>query len=184
MVHYPYMIEVEQRGLLTKEEFERVESYLRAHATHLNEDHKYVEYFIYGDKLLKIIRNDSRQNATLSLKLNTLGNGALFKELECSLPWNQFSTLQEIMHAITTPDQVITGTQKRENFMLDSVEIALKWSEDWGYHFELEVKIDEETESARALELMGHVAEKLGVTIMSEAEVKEFSQKVRERAKK
>ena len=145
------MIEVEQRGLLTQEEFTRVEAYLREHAEYLNEDHKYVEYFIYKDKLLKVIRNDSQKNAVLSLKLNALGNGALFDETECTLPIDQFPALQKIIRTITTPDQIITGTQKRENFILDGVEVALKWSEDWGHHFELECMIEDAKEESAAL---------------------------------
>ena len=177
------MIEVEQRGLLTQEEFTRVEAYLREHAEYLNEDHKYVEYFIYKDKLLKVIRNDSQKNAVLSLKLNALGNGALFDETECTLPIDQFPALQKIIRTITTPDQIITGTQKRENFILDGVEVALKWSEDWGHHFELECMIEDAKEESAALEKIKTVAHKLNVVVMSEEEVAEFAQKVRQARK-
>jgi adenylate cyclase class IV len=173
------MIEVEQRGLLTEEQYIELQNRLKKEAVFLGEDNKYVEYLIYSDKLLKLIKNTSKQIAVLSLKLNPIGEGSFYDETETNFPVEKFEDLQKIITNITKPDQIIKGTQKRENFKLGDVEIALKWSEDWKYHFELEYMIDNENDKNLALEKLKNVADLLNLKAMTIEEEKEFTDKIR-----
>ena len=173
------MIEVEQRGLLTEKEYAILRAKLQSAAIFLGNDNKYVEYWIYSDKLLKLIQNNSKKNSVLSLKLGTIGNSNSREEYEIKLGLEDFSKLEKIISNITAPDQIIKGTQKRENYKLDDVEIAIKWSEDWKYHFELECLIMNDSQREVASKKIQKIAELLKIKTMSPEEEKEFINKIR-----
>lgn len=66
----------------------------------------------------------------------------------------------------------------RHNFRLDGVEIAVKWSEAWGYHAEFELLLDDGASDAARDEAQAKitdVAASLGVTLMSEQELADFT---------
>lgn len=111
--------------------------------------------------------------------MSALGEGSSFQELEVPFDDSAFEAMKELCKAVSLPDQVIEGTQKRTNYVLDGVEIALKWSEDWGYHAEFEIMITSLSEKEEADAKIHAVAENLGITLMTDEEVKEFSDKVR-----
>src|SRR6266481_9258374 len=122
------MYEIEHRALLTKESFETLSEKLEHEAELLGEDDKDVSYYIFPDKLLKVVRNISSGTAKLSLKLNALGAGSSFQEFEISFPEDSFEAMKQIFDNTGAHIQVIRGTQKRTNYKYQDVEIALKWS--------------------------------------------------------
>jgi hypothetical protein len=66
----------------------------------------------------------------------------------------------------------------RHNFRFQGVEIALKWSEAWGYHAEFEVLLDDSASDADRDEASAQIVDvafELGVTLMSEQELADFA---------
>jgi adenylate cyclase class IV len=177
------MYEIEHRAILTKESYETLAEKLAHEATLLGTDDKEVSYYIFPDKLLKVVRNISKGTGKLSLKLNTLGAGSSFQEFEVLFPEDSFETMKSICASISTPDQVINGTQKRTNYEYQGVEIALKWSEDWGYHTEFEIMISDLSEKEAADARIIEVAKNLSVPLMTEEEVAAFSAEVKSKRK-
>lgn len=175
------MYEIEHRALLTEESYKTLSDRLANEATLLGTDDKEVSYYIFHDKLLKVVRNISKGTGKLSLKLNTLGAGSSFQEFEVPFPEDSFETMKSICTSISSPEQVITGTQKRTNYEYRGVEIALKWSEDWGYHAEFEIMINDLSEKEAADILITEIAKALSISLMTEEEVGAFSAKVRSR---
>ena len=173
------MYEIEHRAVLTENAYTALAERLAHDAKLLGTDDKEVSYYIFPDKLLKVVRNISKGTGKLSLKLNTLGAGSSFKEFEVSFPEESFETMKHICENISAPDQVISGTQKRTNYEYQGVEIALKWSEDWGYHVEFEIMISGLSEKEAADARIKGVAEALSVPLMTEEEVGAFSALVR-----
>ncbi|HWU24614.1 MAG TPA: hypothetical protein VN086_02580, partial [Candidatus Paceibacterota bacterium] len=102
-----------------------------------------------------------------------------FEEIETSFPPESFDAVRRICDEISSPSQVIVGTQKRTNFIYKGVEIALKWSEDWSYHAEFEIMINNLSEKESADAQIQAVAKELSVPLMTEEEVAEFTAKVR-----
>ena len=133
------MYEIEHRALLTEESYKALAERLAHEATLLGTDDKEVSYYIFSDKLLKVVRNTSKGTAKISLKLTALGAGSSFQEFEVPFPEDSFETMKSICESISIPDQVITGTQKRTNYEYRGVEIALKWSEDWAIMLNLKL---------------------------------------------
>ena len=173
------MYEIEHRAVLTGEAYKELAEKLEREATLLGSDDKEVSYYIFPDKLLKVVRNVSKGTAKLSLKLTALGAGSSFREFEVPFPEDSFETMKSICENVSTPDQVISGTQKRTNYDYQGVEIALKWSEDWGYHVEFEIMIPDLSEEEAADARIHTVAAELSVPLMTEEEVGAFSALVR-----
>jgi adenylate cyclase class IV len=173
------MYEIEHRALLTEENYKALAERLAREAKLLGADDKEVSYYIFPDKLLKVVRNISKSTGKISLKLNALGTGSSFKEFEVPFPEESFETMKSICDNISTPDQVISGTQKRTNYEYLGVEIALKWSEDWGYHAEFEIMISDPSEKEAADVRIREAAESLSVPLMTDDEVAAFITKVR-----
>jgi adenylate cyclase class IV len=177
------MYEIEHRAVLSEEQYNELAEKLTHEATLLGSDDKEVSYYIFPDKLLKVVRNISKGTAKLSLKLNALGAGSSFQEFEIPFPEESFETMKNICDSISAPDQVISGTQKRTNYEYLGVEIALKWSEDWGYHVEFEIMVFDLSEKETADARIEKVAQDLSVSLMTDEEVKIFSDRVRTKKK-
>lgn len=177
------MYEIEHRAVLTENAYNELAEKLAREATLLGSDDKEVSYYIFPDKLLKVVRNVSKGAAKISLKLTALGAGSSFHEFEVPFPEESFETMKSICESISVPDQVISGTQKRTNYEYKGVEIALKWSEDWGYHVEFEIMISDLSEKESADVRIREVAKTLSVPLMTEEEVAAFSAEVRSKKK-
>jgi adenylate cyclase class IV len=177
------MYEIEHRALLNEDSYRVLEQTLNKTARLLGKDDKEVSYYIFPDKLLKVVHNISAGNAKLSLKMNVLGSGSSFQELEVPFPEASFETMKTICNTISVPKQVIHGTQKRTNYLFQGVEIALKWSEDWGYHAELEIMISDPSEKETADASIRKVAAALSVPLMTDEEVAAFSARVQAKRK-
>lgn len=173
------MYEIEHRAVLTEETYRALAAKLEREAIRLGADDKEVLYYIFTDKLLKVVHNVSRGTGKISLKLQALGNGSSFQELEVPFPAESFEAMKNICDNISAPEQVIRGTQKRTNYSYKEVEIALKWSEDWGYHVEFEKMISDLKEKEATDAHIAEVAEHFSVSLMTEDEVAAFSAKVR-----
>lgn len=173
------MYEIEHRAVLTEETYRELADKLAREATLLGADDKEVSYYIFSDKLLKVVRNISKGTAKLSLKLTALGAGSSFQEFEVPFPEESFEMMESICENISTPDQIISGTQKRTNYEYHGIEVALKWSEDWGYHAEFEIMISDLSEKESADARIREVAAALAIPLMTEEEVAIFSAAVR-----
>ena len=170
--------------VLTEGAYKELAEKLDREAALLGTDDKEVSYYIFPDKLLKVVRNISKGTAKLSLKLTALGAGSSFREFEVPFPEESFETMKSICENISAPDQVISGTQKRTNYEYQGVEVALKWSEDWGYHVEFEIMVSDLSEKEAADARIHAVAAELSVPLMTEEEVGAFSAMVRAKKKK
>lgn len=177
------MYEIEHRAVLTEAAYKELSEKLTREAKLLGSDDKAVSYYIFPDKLLKVVRNISKGTAKISLKLTALGTGSSFQEFEVPFPEESFETMKNICESISAPDQVISGTQKRTNYEFQGVEIALKWSEDWGYHAEFEIMVSDLSEKESADARIREAATTLSVPLMTEEEVAAFSAEVRTKKK-
>lgn len=171
------MFEIEKRGILTKRKYDELLSFLRTNGESLGADDKNVVYYIYDDKLLKVVDNISKRNAKISLKTNKIGKGSVFPETEVSFPREDFDKIKLILDSIAKPQKVMQGVQKRYNFLYKGCEFALKWSKYWNYHFEIEKVVEHQKQIDTANNDLEMVAKELGIKIMSDNELKAFTKK-------
>ncbi len=169
------MFEIEFRARFDEKKFNSLKEYLDAHAENLGEDNKDCYYYIFPDKLLKLINNVSKKTAKLSLKLNRIGNGSVFPEIEFDFSPKDFENAKKLIDALALPAKVMHGPQKRTNYLYKKCEIALKYSDAWGYHLEIEQVIASKEGQKKAEDEIRSVADELGIHLMSEEELKKFT---------
>ncbi|MEK7094380.1 MAG: hypothetical protein AAB903_03530 [Patescibacteria group bacterium] len=176
------MFEVEFRSKFNEETYHRVKEYLDQHAQILGEDDKDAYYYIFTDKLLKVVHNVSKKTAKISLKLNRIGEGSVFPEIEFYFPEQEFQTACELFKLLNLPAKVMYGPQKRINYLYQDCEIALKFSDAWGYHLEIEQVVDSLDKKSVVEAQIRTVSAELGISLMTEEELKEFTRKAESKA--
>lgn len=177
-------IEIELRSIFGKKKRDQIKKYLDKNAEDLGEDDKDVYFFLLPDRITKAVNNISKNSAKIVIKLNRIGRGTSdFEEIEIPIDPSDFDKTVKLFSALQF-DQIQNSYQKRHNYLLDGVEIALKWTNSWGYHMEMEIVVNDESQKDSAEFKIRKVAEKLGVRIMNEDELKEFTKKIDENYKK
>lgn len=177
-------IEIELRSVFDRKKYNELKEFLGKNAEDLGEDDKDVFFFLLPDKITKATHNVSKKTAKIVIKLNRIGRGTSdFEEIEIPINPSDFDKAVKLFSALPF-DQIQNSYQKRHNYLLNGVEIALKWTESWGYHMELEIVVDDVAKREEAENKIRKVAEKLGVQIMSEEELKDFTKKIDENYKK
>ena len=170
-------IEIEFRALLFKDRHDNLKDFLDANSKDLGEDDKDVYFFILPDKLLKVVNNISKGDAKLVVKLNKIGKGDDFEEIEVSIRIEDVNNAVEFFTLLDLTDNIMHFYQKRHNYLYKGVEIALKHSDIWGYHAELEIIVDDKSKKLEAESKIRKIADELNIKLMSNKELTEFTQK-------
>lgn len=174
----PKTIEIEYRSIFDKKEYTRLKRFLDRNAENLGRDDKDVYFFIFIDKLFKVTNNISKKTAKISLKLNRVGKGSSFEEIEFPIKPNDVETAAEMFTKMDVARQLIHSFQKRNNYIYKGVELALKFSENWQYHMELELVIDHDSKKPEAEKKIRNVARELGVRLLTEEDLAEIVEKI------
>lgn len=177
-------IEIEMRAMFSEKKFNSLKKFLDYQAKYLGQDDKDVHFYIFPDKLLKVTDNISKESAKLTLKLNRIGQGTDFEEIEFPIKREDIEKAVKMFSSLEMTDNIIHSFQSRHNYMYKGVELALKFSSEWKHHLELEIVVEDESEKKEAENKINAVAEELEVKIMSEEELKEFVKKVETEKKK
>lgn len=170
-------IEIEFRSRFDKNKYDEVFEFLRKNAVDLGADDKRVWFFVMPEKLLKVTHNISKASAKITLKLTKIGFGTSFEEIEFPIEQNDvekaIKVFTEIGHEYLVEPSIL-----RHDFSYQGVEIALKYSKTWGYHLELEILVESKGQEKDAEEKIKAVAAELGIKLMSEEELRVFTQNV------
>lgn len=172
------MIELEFRAMFSKDKYDSVKTFLDAKAENLGQDDKSSVYFVFPDRLLKIVHNISNKDAKISLKLNYIGGGAAFEELEFLFAEKDLEIAKQIFKNLPLNAKILEESQARVNYQYKDCEIALKYGKTWGYHLEIEKMIQDISEQPAAEKEIRAVAKEIGVELMTEEELEAFTGKV------
>lgn len=177
-------IEIEFRALLSKTQYKRIQKFLSTNAKDLGEDDKDVYFFIMPAKLLKIVNSISKNNAALVVKLNKIGKGSDFAEIEIPIAQQDIKKAVEVFTALGITNNVMRSFQKRHNYFYKGVELALKHSNVWGYHIEFEILVNNKNQKNTAEKKIKCLANELEIKLMSDSELSEFTRKAEEKYRK
>lgn len=177
-------IEIEFRAILEKKKYDDLKKLLKKNACDLGRDNKVVHFFLLPDRIVKVVKNISKKTAKVGIKLNRLGKGTSdFEEIEIPINPSDFDKTIRLFSALHF-DQIQNSFQKRHNYEYNGVELALKHSESWGYHVELEIVIDDISKKEKAEVKIRAVADELGIRIMTEKEITDFAKRIDKQYKK
>lgn len=177
------MFEIEFRSRFNLKKFNILKKYLDNNAENLGEDNKDCYFYIFSDKLLKLVNNISKKTAKISLKLNRIGKGSLFPEFELYFYPKDFNSARSLFDAFLLPDKKMHDFQERINYCYKNCEIALKYSKTWGYHMEIEQVVDKKEKHKEVENHIRQIANELGVDLMSDKELKKFIKKAESKSK-
>ena len=169
--------EIEFRCLINETEFEKLNTKLKKDGKYLGPDNKDTYFFLLPDKLLKVTKNASSAKAKISLKMNRIGNGSDFEEIEIGIIPEDTEKAVKMFEMLGFDDGQ-SVFQFRDNYEYKDVTISIKYTESWGFHVELETLVDDISKKAAAEEHIRQVADQLGLTIMDEEHLKAFTAKI------
>lgn len=169
-------IEVELRSMFDQKKYQELLEFLGKNAKDLGVDDKNVHFFILPDKLVKVVNNVSKGNAKIVLKLTKIGKGSGFEEIEIPINPKYINKAVNFFHGIGF-NEVQQSFQKRHNYLYKNVELALKYSDTWGYHLELEKLVTEQYDVLVAEQAIRTVATEFDVHILTDEELTEFTDK-------
>ncbi len=170
-------IEIELRSIFDKKKYDEVEKFLKEKAEDLGADDKDVYFFIMPDKLSKVVDNISKGNAKIVTKLNKIGKGDSFEEIEVAIDREDVEKAVNMFKSLNLTENIMHSFQKRHNYLYKGVELALKYSDVWSYHLELEIVVDDPKKEEDAKKKLYSVAKELDIHIMTDEELTEFTQK-------
>lgn len=179
MSEVPITREHERFAFLEEESYDRVSAYLNEHAEDLGPDNKTSYFFVLPDINISVAVTE--QKAVLKYKGGQIGKGIGFEELEIGLASREEAEKTVRLLQVLTQLDPQVSRQIRHNYQLDEIELALKYTETWGFHLELE-KIyeatDEELKAAatEADSQIVSVAGRLGIQLATNADLLEFTQ--------
>ncbi len=176
-------IEIELRSVFNKKKYNEIKKFLKEKAKDLGADNKDVYFFIMPDKLSKVVNNISKGDAKIVTKLNKIGQGDLFKEIEVTINKKDFEKAVKLFKSLDLTNNVMHSFQQRHNYLYKEVELALKYSEVWGYHLEMEIVINGLKKEKEAKKKLCSVAKELNVQIMTDEELTKFTQKAERKYK-
>ncbi|MET9447292.1 CYTH domain-containing protein [Streptomyces cinerochromogenes] len=171
-------VEIEMRARFDEEAYGRLVARLEQEGTDLGCDDKHIYFYVLPDQLLKVTDNTAAGTAKITLKHSKIGQGAAFPETEIAIAREDVSAAVRIFNALGFESQMHQAFNRRRNYRFRGVEIAVKWSEAWGHHAELEVLLDDNASDAarqEATDRIFAVAKELQVMLMTEQELADFT---------
>ncbi len=174
------MHEHERFAFLDEETHDRISAQLMTEAEDLGQDDKTSYFFVLPDKNLSVASKTDQ--TVIKLKDGQIGKGIGHEELpevQLASPAETQNAVR-ILGALTGVDPQVSY-QFRHNYRLDEVELAVKYTQTWGFHVELECTYEGGTtevlsDAARiADEKIQKVAGFLGITLASDEELVAFN---------
>jgi adenylate cyclase class IV len=176
-------LEIEFRARFDEATYEAVRMRLQSQGDDLGVDDKHIYFYVLPDKLLKVTENLSARTAKVVVKTTKIGEGSAFPEIELPIAAGDVPTAVRLLDVLGYEHQRHDAFNRRHNYRYGDVEVALKWSEAWGHHAEFEIVLTDDADEAerqQAETRIHAVADELGVHLMTDAELREFTRQFEE----
>ena len=171
------MIEVELRGFLTEDEFKLKLKELQTISTSFEEDHRDTVFFMLSKATLKVTHMKSKKQAKIAYKAGDINSTTGQDEIEISIPVEEYENTIILFQNLGFTNKQITS-QIRYNLKIDNFEVSMKWSRDWGHHFEVEKMVAEPSLVNQAFVDVKEFCMQNGLKVMDTNEFEKFRQRV------
>ncbi|OGM21571.1 hypothetical protein A2714_05045 [Candidatus Woesebacteria bacterium RIFCSPHIGHO2_01_FULL_38_9] len=163
-------IEIELRGLLTKTKYLQTSNLLRKVASKVWEDNKITYFFVLKGNILKVTKELSNRNARITLKVGDETENVL-EEIHIPIPTDKVEKAVRVFQLLGYSN-VNRVVQKRTNFKYKNANISLKYTKDWGYHFEIETLISNSNEALAKKKELRKICSNMGLKPMNKEEIR------------
>lgn len=173
------MIEVELRGLLTKQKYDSLSDYLRLNCSEFYADNKTAYFFKNSHGILKVVDEKSKDSQKISFKTGNEFSGNGMNEMDIMLHDKaSLDTSVKMLQLLGYPLEA-TVEQKRMNYLYKGAEISLKFTESWSYHFEIEKIVAAKSDVGKAKQQLKAICQELDIIPMNEIELASFINSLR-----
>lgn len=170
-------IEIEYRALLSEEQFLSLRDFLNSSAELLGKDNKDTLFYIWNDKVIKVVQNAESLATKMVLKPGRIGQQSHFEETELKLDPDMFETAKKFCEQLV-PEKIMHSFQFRTNYMYKNVEIALKYTKVWGFHIELEIMVESVNEKNGAEQTIRTVGDELKLHLLDDNELSKLTKEL------
>ena len=166
-------IEVEKKAIVEEADLERIrEALTKMGAEDLGKNDTESYFYLHDDYQLKVQIQLSKGAAKIAWKSGGFNGASAREEIELPFPVEQGKNAHKLMDRLLPELKKVRTLQKRHDLKLGDIEIALKWSEQWKFHIELDTNVEDEAGTQNALQELEGLAQKLDIHLMTEAEEK------------
>lgn len=167
--------EHERIAFLNELQHDELLKLLRSKASDLGNDDKLSHFFVLPNTNMSIAQSNNR--AVLKLKNGQIGEHTGYEEYEVEIKHAQDVDQLIMMLSHLTKHKPQQSMQFRYNFRYRDVEIAVKYTQTWGFHAEFEVIYDVNTLDTyrKAERSISEAASDLNIKIASSSELKKFN---------
>ncbi|MDD5625674.1 MAG: hypothetical protein PHG83_00725 [Patescibacteria group bacterium] len=161
-------VEVELRGMLSKEKFDILSDTLGKQYPY-KDDNKETLFYVTIGFILKIEKRNNSEEIFLIVK-NGDETKNILEEIEIRLNSSDLYKIIKIFDNLGF-SKINIVKQKRKNYYLeDGIVFSLKYTDDWGYHFEIE-KVVEINNAESAKKLLTDKCRSLDIKFMNDIEI-------------
>lgn len=177
-------IEIERLSLINEEQYTEIKHKLEGiGAENVGKNNTITVFFHPEDSRVKVQKNTSKGSAKIVWKSGGSLEG-ISKRTEIELPINpeDFERAVELVRRFMPEASFFSPReQKRHDYRLDGVNIAVKYSDDFGYHIELDMNVGTEDSADNAMIRIERVAERIGIRLLSVDEESRFLEEIKSR---
>ena len=180
------MIEIEKIALLSDNEYANIGTKITSNnGTDLGENNTESVFFLSPDARIKVQRNSSKGTAKIAWKSGAAADGITGRrEIELSFLPDDMEDALDLIKALVPGVEIFETKQLRHDYeMTNGTKIAVKHSDDYGFHAEFEQLIADDSGRDEALSKLDQAAQLLSVKLLSEDEESAFIKQALERRK-
>lgn len=165
-------LEIEVRGLLTKDEYSKIFAFLDNAAEYKETDNKISYFFIIQKGVLKVSDEKSKNKAKISYKYGDESKNIL-EEFEIPIARKDVLKTIEIFKSLGFVN-MHKVQQKRINFAYRSATVSIKETPDFGPHFEIEMPAKNRREAKFVHKNLIKICQDLGLKPLSRQKMKDL----------
>jgi len=170
------MFEIEKKALLTPAEYGSLgDKILGLGGNDLGENNTDTIFYLTEEEMVKVQINTSKNTAKIAWKSGGADGATMRKEVELPFaPEDKNSAVNLVENMLDKYQKFPTSQQRHDYVMLNGLNLAVKYSDDYGYHLEIDKNVTSDSEKSTALNEIDKLAATLGVKLLSEGEEKKF----------
>lgn len=176
-------IEVEIRGLLTESAHDNLIGFLDEHATDREQDDRDTVIFKTPGRTLKVSHEINKGRAKIAIKSGDITQDMSMKETEIYINVDQFPDAIHLFSELGFQSYPLSE-QKRINYKYKGSSISVKWSPDWGHHYEIDQMVDNSVDAGETEERLVEIASELGLSVLTLQEIEQIHNNINERQAK
>lgn len=172
--------EYEERAFLDERSFLNTKNKLDTVALKSQLDNKTSYFFVLPDINVSIASSSTK--AVVKYKGGQLGKGNGFEEHEFRIVPDSLPEALALFTTLLKIDPQVSEQFRINYFLEDNIEVALKYTQTWGFHLEVEKTYtakdttEEELKKAEAMKSLDSLAKELDIHYITDSEMEQFKQ--------